>query len=57
MSTVKHRGKIVNSVKWNGSVSYTRRQPGIDFPSDSLTPEEIKELSGPVTVYKLEKKG
>lgn len=52
MSTVKHRGSITNTHVSNGGICYVRKQPGITFPSDSMTADEIKEMSSEVKVYK-----
>lgn len=54
MSTVKHRGRITNTGQRNGGISYVRKQPGITFPSDSMTADEIKAMSSEVKVYKCE---
>lgn len=52
MSTVKHRGSITSTNVSNGGISYVRKQPGITFPSDSMTSDEIKAMSSEVKVFK-----
>ncbi len=49
MSTAQHKGRIVST---GSDRTYVRKQPGISLPSDSMTREEIKGLSGKVTTYK-----
>lgn len=55
MSTVKHRGSITSTRISNGGISYVRKQPGINFPSDSMSEVEIAGMSSEVKVYKKNK--
>ena len=45
-------GKIVET-SFGGKV-YRRKLPGVNFPTDFMTDEEIEKLSGEVTIYYVE---
>lgn len=45
-------GKIVET-SVDGKM-YRRKLPGVNFPTDFMTDEEIGKLSGEVTIYYLE---
>ena len=45
-------GKIVETSF--GGKMYRRKLPGVNFPTDFMTDEEIEKLSGEVTIYYIE---
>lgn len=44
-------GKIVQASV--DGIVYKRKLPGVNFPTDFMTDEEIEKLSGEVTIYYL----
>lgn len=46
----KCKGKFVQRL---GSLQ--KESPGVNFPTDYMTPQQIKELSGPVHIYYIPK--
>lgn len=42
----KHRGKFVQRL-----ANLHREAPGVSFSTDFMTPQQIKEMSGPVHIY------